>query len=59
VACAAGRQKASNAGCSREQWHDHLGDATVAAAVLDRILHTAHRIVTKGPSRRKEEATAK
>ena len=43
----------------REQWHDHLGDATVADAILDRILHNAHRIVIKGPSRRKEEATAK
>jgi DNA replication protein DnaC len=43
----------------REQWHDHLGDATVADAILDRILHNAHQIVIKGPSRRKEDATTK
>ena len=38
------------------KWHDHLGDPTVADAICDRILHNAHRIVLKGPSRRKEEA---
>jgi len=36
-----------------------LGDATVADAILDRVLHNAHRLVIKGPSRRKENATAK
>lgn len=36
------------------KWHDHLGDPTVADAILDRILHRAHRIVLKGPSRRKK-----
>jgi DNA replication protein DnaC len=40
-------------------WHDYLGDATVADAILDRVLHNAHRLVIKGPSRRKENATAK
>jgi DNA replication protein DnaC len=35
------------------KWHDHLGDPTVADAILDRILHRAHRIALKGPSRRK------
>ncbi len=38
------------------KWHDHLGDPTIADAVCDRILHNAHRLVLKGPSRRKEEA---
>jgi len=38
------------------QWHDHLGDPTVADAICDRLLHNAHRIVLQGPSRRKEEA---
>lgn len=38
------------------KWHDTLGDATIADAVCDRILHNAHRIVLKGPSRRKEES---
>jgi DNA replication protein DnaC len=37
------------------KWHDHIGDPTVADAVCDRILHNAHRLVLKGPSRRKEE----
>ncbi|MGN6107684.1 MAG: IS21-like element helper ATPase IstB [Kofleriaceae bacterium] len=36
------------------KWHDHLGDPTIADAVLDRVVHNAHRITLKGPSRRKE-----
>jgi DNA replication protein DnaC len=40
------------------KWHDHIGDPTNADAICDRVLHNAHRIVLKGPSRRKEEATA-
>jgi DNA replication protein DnaC len=36
------------------KWHDHLGDPTVADAIADRVLHNAHRLVLKGPSRRKE-----
>lgn len=36
------------------KWHDHLGDPTVADAICDRVLHGAHRLVLKGPSRRKE-----
>jgi DNA replication protein DnaC len=39
-----------------EHWHDHLGEATVADAICDRLLHNAHRIALKGPSRRKEDA---
>lgn len=34
------------------QWHDHVGDPTVADAICDRLLHRAHRIQLKGPSRR-------
>jgi hypothetical protein len=37
------------------KWHDHLGDPTIADAVCERILHNAHRLALKGPSRRKEE----
>ena len=37
------------------KWHDHLGDPTIADAVCDRVLHNAHRLVLKGPSRRKQE----
>ena len=35
------------------QWHDHVGDPTIADAICDRLLHNAHRIVLQGPSRRK------
>jgi DNA replication protein DnaC len=38
------------------KWHDQLGDPTVADAICDRVLHRAHRLVLKGPSRRKEES---
>jgi DNA replication protein DnaC len=41
------------------KWHDHIGDPTVADAVCDRLLHNAHRLVLKGPSRRKETSTDK
>jgi DNA replication protein DnaC len=39
------------------KWHDHLADPTLADAILDRLIHNAHRIVLKGPSQRKGEAT--
>lgn len=38
-------------------WHDHVGDPTIADAICDRLLHHAHRIVLQGPSRRKAQAT--
>lgn len=38
------------------KWHDRLGDPAVADAICDQLLHNAHRIVLRGPSRRKEEA---
>jgi DNA replication protein DnaC len=37
------------------QWHDHVGDPTIADAICDRLLHNAHRIVLQGPSRRKAD----
>ena len=41
------------------KWHEYLGDPTLADAICDRLLPNAHRIVLKGPSRRKEkEATS-
>jgi DNA replication protein DnaC len=42
-----------------KRYHEYLGEPTVADAVCDRLLHNAHRIVLKGPSRRKEEASVK
>jgi DNA replication protein DnaC len=41
----------------REQWHDYLGDPTVADAILDRVVHRAHAIKLKGPSKRPPDAT--
>ena len=37
-----------------KNWHDYLADPTLADAICDRVLHRAHAIVLKGPSRRKE-----
>ena len=39
-----------------EKWHDYVADPTIADALLDRVVHNAHRIKLKGPSRRKPEA---
>lgn len=36
-----------------DRWHEHLGDPTVADAILDRVVHRAHRLTLGGPSRRK------
>lgn len=36
-----------------ENWHDYLADPTIADALLDRVVHNAHRIKLKGPTRRK------
>ena len=35
------------------QWHHAIGDATLADAILDRLIHNAHRIELKGESMRK------
>lgn len=37
-------------------WHDYINDPTVADSICDRVVHNAHRIELKGPSRRKEKA---
>lgn len=39
-----------------ENWHDYIAHPTIADAVLDRLVHNAHRVLMKGPSRRKEKA---
>ena len=40
-----------------KKWHAHINEPTHADAICDRLLHNAHRLVLKGPSRRnpKEE----
>lgn len=39
-----------------EDWHAALGDATVADAILDRLVHGAYRIELRGESMRKQRA---
>ena len=41
------------------KWHDLIEDSTIADAILDRIVHTAHRIEMKGESMRKKKAINK
>jgi DNA replication protein DnaC len=37
------------------RWHELVGDPTIGDALLDRIVHRAHRIELKGPSLRKRQ----
>jgi DNA replication protein DnaC len=39
-----------------KHWHDALGDPTLADAILDRLVHNAHRIELDGESIRKHRA---
>jgi DNA replication protein DnaC len=39
-------------------WHEWLNDPTLADAILDRIVHSAHRIALKGESMRKKASKA-
>jgi DNA replication protein DnaC len=39
-------------------WHEALGDPTVADAILDRLVHGAHRLELRGDSRRRTAAEA-
>jgi DNA replication protein DnaC len=36
-----------------EKWHEALGDPTLSDAILDRLVHNAHRLILKGESMRK------
>ncbi|MFC1478672.1 IS21-like element helper ATPase IstB [Candidatus Margulisiibacteriota bacterium] len=36
-----------------DQWHELIGDPTIADAILDRLVHNAHKIEMKGGSMRK------
>ena len=39
-----------------DKWHDLIGDPTYADAILDRIVHNAHRINLTGHSLRRTRA---
>jgi DNA replication protein DnaC len=36
-----------------DYWHDIIGDPTIADAILDRLIHNAHKLNLKGETRRK------
>ena len=36
-------------------WHEYLGDPTLADAILDRLVHNAHPITLKGESMRERD----
>jgi DNA replication protein DnaC len=37
----------------RENWHEWIGEPTLADAILDRLVHNAYKLNLDGPSRRK------
>lgn len=37
-------------------WHEVIGEQTIADAILDRIIHDAHRLELKGEVMRKKRA---
>jgi DNA replication protein DnaC len=39
-----------------EQWHEAIANPTVADAILDRLVHNAHRLTLHGDSMRKTAA---
>ena len=39
-----------------EHWHDVIGDPTLGDAILDRLVHNAHRLQLSGESMRKQNA---
>ena len=38
-----------------EKWYDVIGESTVADAIIDRLVHTSHRIELSGESMRKKK----
>ena len=41
------------------KWHEVIGEKTVADAILDRIIHEAHRLELKGEALRKNKRVKK
>ena len=39
-----------------EHWHEMIPNPTIADAILDRLVHNAHRLILKGESMRKTAA---
>jgi DNA replication protein DnaC len=40
------------------RWHELIADPTIGDAILDRVVHRAHRIELKGPSLRKRHGVS-
>jgi DNA replication protein DnaC len=39
-----------------DRWHDLIGEPALADAILDRIVHNAHRLQLKGDNLRNQKA---
>ena len=52
-AMAAGPDHPDQPGARRQEWHEVIGNPTIADAVLDRLVHNAHRINLDGDSLRR------
>ena len=42
-----------------KEWHELIGEPTIADAICDRLIHTAHIIALEGPSIRKTKSKKK
>ena len=42
-----------------EHWHEAIGDPTLADAILDRLVHNAHRLALAGESMRRRASVTK
>lgn len=45
--------------CPTKDWHQNIGDSTIADAICDRLLHNAYKIALKGETIRPEEEKRK
>ncbi|MFK7779995.1 MAG: ATP-binding protein, partial [Candidatus Gracilibacteria bacterium] len=41
------------------EWYNYLNNNTIADAILDRVVHSSHRVELSGPSMRKLKSTIK
>jgi DNA replication protein DnaC len=41
-----------------DHWHEYIGDPTLADAILDRLLHNAHRIHLEGKESMRKQAVS-
>jgi len=40
------------------RWHEVVGDLTIGDAIIDRVVHRAHRLELKGASMRKKQTAS-